>query len=465
MDSHILDKKYAYLVIKYSDYIADFIYARIVNDDKISKDTEKDIAYILTFSNNALQKYYVEDFSSIYDQINIYNDIYFNSWVFDIWCVLLFQSLGDTLGYKNGEWEFNKGERADPEYANDMIYEYISLGGINDMSITNWKASDDTILYITTMQVLMEPLHSINEFGEKLQLAYIDAIPKIADRHPGETTMRSLNIQKFIAWDKLPYDKDALGNGSAMRSGCIGLFYPGKPNRKRLIALATECSRITHNSAPAILASITTALFTAYSLEKVPVAHWPHKLLKLLQSEKIDRYIKQSRPDDYHQFARDKVIFYGQWDKYIKKRFSGLKPLLDIRIFKHPVLRIKYFSENHSKGHLDNPGGGAIDSIIMAYDALLESNGSLEKLIVYSILHHGDSDTVGSIAMSWFGGVYNIRKNHDVANNLFMELEYINTYQSLITDEKFQYRLINVFNRDLKLHYARKYYNKFVLKI
>lgn len=431
------------------------------NSDK--KKIKNYVKHIEDVTFDYLHRYYITNFVYDYSEINVYDDDYFNAFIFQIMVVPLYQSLGDTLGYKNGEWEFNRGQiKTDPEFANDMIYEYISLGGINDMSIVNWKSSDDTILYYATCQVLMGPLTSINDFGEKIRESYLKQLPKIADRHPGELTMRSLNIQKFIAWDKLPYDKNALGNGSAMRSGGIGLFYPGKPNRTRLIILAVESSRITHNSAPAILASVTAALFTAYGIERVPVSDWPHKLLKLLQSGKIDDYMKESRPNEYQDYERDKELFVGQWERYVQKRFSGTTPLLDIRIFKHPVARIKYFTENHSKGHLDNPGGGAIDAVIMAYDALLESNGSLEKLVVYAILHHGDSDTVGSIAMSWFGTMYNTPKNYELVGRLFAELEYTEIYQEFYSDETsdgdpiFQRRMIKVYYHDMYLHYARK---------
>jgi len=405
----------------------------------------------------SMQSYHLPEFIKEYENIYLNEYIYFNAWMFYVMVIPMYQSLGDTIGYNNGKWEFNRGQQnMGPEYANDMIYEYISLGGINDMSITNWHASDDTILYMATIHVLSDHIVTIDEYGTKLQKAYIDTLPTITDRAPGETTMRSLNIQKFIKWDKLPYDKDAVGSGASMRSGAIGIFYPGRPNRKRLIALAIETSRITHNSATAMLGSITSALFTAYAIERVPVAHWPHKLLKLIQSTKIDEYLEKSRPDEYKDYVRDKVIFYGQWEKYIRKRFSGLTPLLDIKIFKHPVARSKYFAENHSKGHMDNPGGCSDDSVIMAYDALLESGPSLEKLIVYSILHYGDSDTVGSIALSWFGAVYNSLKNYRMVDKLFKELEYYKELKGLFLTKNVQDKMLKAYYHDMYIHYGRK---------
>ncbi len=60
-------------------------------------------------------------------------------------------SLSITWRYNwlhNGKWEFNFGEKnVGPEFTNELIYDFISQGGINDMSIVNKIVSDDTILY------------------------------------------------------------------------------------------------------------------------------------------------------------------------------------------------------------------------------------------------------------------------------------------------------------------------------
>ena len=372
----------------------------------------------------------------------------FLDWWFTAMVIPFYQSLGDTIGYKNGDWEFTDKD------TNELIYEFIHLGGINDISIVNWMSSDDTILYMATLGVLSKKIHNINEFGEKLRTAYLDTLPLIETRHPGETTMRSLDVQKNIEWNKLPYSSRDIGAGAAMRSGCIGIFFPGKHNRKKLISLAIESSRITHNSATAILGSIVAALFTAYALERVPINHWPHKLLDLLRSDKIDKYMEESRPNEYKLFVRDKVIFIGQWEKYVNRRFSGLKPKLDLKMMRNPVLRYDYLSKNFSKG-CDMPGACGDDCVIFAYDALLESGPVVEKLVIYSILNPGDSDTVGSIAMSWFGAYYHSLKNQLILESKFEELEFY--------DKLFNFYGINatkmakVYYYDMYLNTARKY--------
>ncbi len=52
--------------------------------------------------------------------------------------------------------------------------------------------------------------------------------------------MQSLEAQKICTMDKLKYNSKAIGNGSAMRSGCIGLFYPGK-------AIDVNCLNLLQN--------------------------------------------------------------------------------------------------------------------------------------------------------------------------------------------------------------------------
>lgn len=374
----------------------------------------------LSCSKNNTKKNKKEKNKKLHDKLS---DDFFRKFI-NVIAIPYYQSLGDTLGYRDGLWEFNEGNiSAGPEYINEMIYDFFHLGGIVDINISRWKSSDDTIFYMATLDVLARGFENIDDFGRKIRLAYLGCTTLVINRDPGIITIDSLKIQETIEWNELPYNSKNIGNGAAMRSGCIGIFFLGKQNRKKLIKLAIESSRITHNSAIAILGSITSALFTAYALEKVPINLWPHKLIKLLSSEKIDNYIKKTRPPDFSFFQRDKHVFIGQWKKYIDLRFSGTEPRVNIRIMINPVQRFKYLKENFSK-NCRVPGGCGDDAVIMAYDALLQSNGAIEKLILYAILHPGDSDTVGSIAFSWFGGFYHSLKYEQILSPLFQNLEY-----------------------------------------
>ena len=403
------------------------------------------------------------------------NRMSFQGWMDIVYMIPLCQSLGDTLGYNNGKWEFNYDDpNAGPEYVNELIAEFIHLGGINDISITNWKASDDTILYMVTHEVItsqyekmmidknnfIETKIDIDNYGKQLKNAYIESLPLIQNRDPGIVTVNSLNIQKNIEWDRLYYDKSAIGNGSVMRCGCIGILYPGSHNRKFLIALAIESSRITHNSATAILGSIVAALFTAYAVEKIAINLWPNKMLKLLKSGIVDEYMKLSRPSEYELFRRDKIFFIQKWDNYTELLFSGIHPT-DMKIMINPVERYKYLKENFSIG-CDIAGGCADDCLIMAYHALLQCNGVFEKIVVYSILHPGDSDTVGSVALSWYSAYYTSPKIIELVAYRFEGLEFFDRINTHFMSDEYQQIMVRVFFYDMYLSISMKILKKIV---
>lgn len=431
----------------------------------IDKSTTSEMIDKYTFKNSNLYGK-SERLKDLEERFREYQD--FVDFAYNAFNIMYYQSLGDTLGYYNGNWEFNYGNvHAGPEFANEMIYEFISFGGINDISIKNWFCSDDTILYYETFEVVYDTYINssdeeidIDKYGNDLKEAYLNVKNKISDRHPGKVTMDSLDALQNIGWNELPYNSRHIGNGSAMRTGSIGIFFPGKSNRERLIMLAVECSRITHNSAIAILGSVTAALFTAYSLEKIPIELWPSKLLKLLESKIIDEYMMNSRPKDYSRYIQDKVIFVSKWRNYANLRFTGTRPRTDMRFMINPVERYRWLVDNFSKG-CDFPGGCADDCLIMAYDAFLQSEGTYEKLIVYAMLHPGDSDTVGSIASSWFGGYYDSIRNQAFLSSKFNELEYNDQFDDNFFDNHV-YNLIPIYYRDIYLNIARKYIKQVV---
>ena len=86
------------------------------------------------------------------------------------------------------------------------------------------------------------------------------------------------------------------------------------------------------------------------------------------------------------QFNENLISFY----KY-KKKISR----------KFPAERSKYYNQFSARKKDMYPGAGGDDSVIIAYDCLMDSDGSWDKIVFYSMLHVGDSDTTGMI-----GGYY-----------------------------------------------------------
>lgn len=340
-------------------------------------------------------------------------------------CMVL-HALGDTIGFKNGDWEFNYGQtNLTPEVSNDRLFEFIELGGINQINLKNWIVSDDTIMHIATAESLLENYKSINDFGNILAKKYVESFKDMNNRWHGEWTKKSIpKLESGTKWNELPYDTRAGGNGGAMRACCIGLIYHGKKRRSDLIAMSIEAGRVTHNYVVGYLGSLVSALFTAYAIEKVEIARWPFKLIALFKSGKIESYLKKTR--GYDDYMRDKDIFIDRWQKYIAYRYLG-KQLRFNKARRSPAYRSQSYIDNFSikkKGENEFPGDMGQDSVIIAFDSLVDAAHepvAWEKLVVYSMLHLGDSDTTGAIAAAWYGAMFGFL---DIPSNNLKYLEY-----------------------------------------
>jgi hypothetical protein len=67
----------------------------------------------------------------------------------------------DTIGFKNGEFEFNNNLKANTPSQASLIsyintYHYFILGGTNKMSLLNLRASDDTLLLLSTGYAVLD---------------------------------------------------------------------------------------------------------------------------------------------------------------------------------------------------------------------------------------------------------------------------------------------------------------------
>lgn len=331
---------------------------------------------------------------------------------------MILHAVADTIGFKNGEWEFNYSKSTITlETTLELLFEFIALGGINGIDLKDWRVSDDTIIHIAIAKTLIDTkLNKIKKikkmtpemamsFKVNLVQAYNDIHDdeeKGIERAPGETTNKY--IEKFEGGHdgrNLPYDKLSGGNGAAMRCPCIGLAFCGEENRDTLINIAIESSRLTHNSAIGYLGGLTTALFTAWAIEGIDIIKWPFMLIELLNSKKVRKYIKDN------QYERDDYDTYiNYWKKYIDTRFDDYKPITS-RAHNNLIFRSRYNYENFTR---DTPstfiGESGYSATIMAYDSLLDAEDKWEKLIIYAAIHFGDGDTVGAIAGALYGALY-----------------------------------------------------------
>lgn len=350
-------------------------------------------------------------------------------------------ALADTIGFKNGEWEFNYFQSdITLNMTTELLYDFISLGGINGIDLKDWYVSDDTILNLAVAKGIYESkLKSSSEFKnmihnieQEMIIAFNEMIKDKAngvDRYYGATTYRYIKIiNKTDGKDDgrtLPYDKNSGGNGAAMRSGPIGLIYYGEKNRDKLIKTSIEVAELTHNSPYGYLGALVVSLFTAYALEEIDINRWPLLLIDVLESNDVKSYINKNKNNktitNITNEQEDYEKFINYWRKYIDTRFENGKPL-QTRSHKNLIFRSRYYYENFTKDTQSIfIGESGFCATIMAYDALVDCDGFWEKLIIYSALHLGDGDTVGAIAGFWYGAKYGFG---DVPDNNLKYLEF-----------------------------------------
>lgn len=346
-------------------------------------------------------------------------------------CIIL-HALGDTIGYKNSEWEF--GVRGNfTVKLTEKIYEFVELGGVNHVPKKGWKISDDTILHIALLKTLIEcskgkkmKIEIFNELFVKHLIKINDTEfkdPKI--RNPGIATLQSLDLLKSgVDWKNIAYDKYAGGSGASMRTLCLGLYFGN--NIDKLIEFSIESSRVTHNNTIGYLGGFVSAYFVNLACSKVPINLWPFKLLELLKDDSISKYIKKTR--GIKEYETSHVSFVAKWDRYVKDKFDNSKKIIKRKSNKNLICRNQYYYDNFGFKETVFPGGSGDDSVIIAYDSLVDCDGIWEKLVFYSMLHSGDTDTTGCIAAGLYGSYYGFG---DVNLKLLLNIEGIDHIYSL----------------------------------
>ena len=333
--------------------------------------------------------------------------------------IMILHALGDTLGFKNGDWEFNYHDKEKLEvldYVNEMIYEFIDLGGINGIDISNWKVSDDTFLHIAVAKGLTHKDKIIKYTKKYLQEETESMLKDKTNRYIGITTEKY--IKKFTKdYDarNAKYDYMGGGNGGAMKALIIGACF--KNDLKELIKTSITISQLTHNNAFGYLAGMTSALFTSLALQKIEIKKWVSILLKELNSQEVKNFLSLENLEQIY----DHQTYIKYWLKYYDTKFDKNGEPIKNRSFANPMHRIRYYHDNFFKDTLSQQiGSSGYLCMIMAYDALLDCDGKWEKLVVYSILHSGDSDTIGAIAGGLYGAFYGFG---DVPINLLKNIE------------------------------------------
>ena len=345
--------------------------------------------------------------------------------------LFVLHALGDTIGFKNGDWEFNYNKETDLSSILEFVYEFIDLGGVNGIILKGWRVSDDTLYH---MAIALALLHFEDKIDDKFILQLKNSlilvhnrlvhekIDESIKRYPGYATEKY--IQKFDLDEKISYDPATGGNGAAMRNLCVGAAFHKEEQIEMLVDVSIVSSKLTHNSPLGFLAGMTSAYFVSLAISGTHIFKWPSLLIDLLNSDMVKKHIDMTNND----VLMDYMMYIKYWKQYIESRFLNEEPLKK-KIFTNLMYRIKYYYQNFVQDtKADAIGGSGFCAMIMAYDCLVDCDGKWEKLIFYSMLHPGDSDTVGAIAGGMYGALYGFG---DVPNQMLDYLEEKNEILSI----------------------------------
>ncbi len=237
----------------------------------------------------------------------------------------------------------------------------------------------------------------------------------------------SITFRSIKSWDDKTdqrharYNMYSGGNGCSMRTFPIGIAYHKDEDLDILIDTSITTSKLTHNSPIGFLGGFITAYFIKLALNNIAIEKWPFMVIDMLESDKIKSYIDRDNDNIYMDYRNSVKV----WKKYVDLFFSEDKKPLKLKTSENLISRFKIMYDiDKSLLEIENykniAGGNGQSAIIMAYNAVLDCDGNWEKLVYYSMLHGGDSDTVGAIAAGFYGAIYGLS---NVPEHLLKHLE------------------------------------------
>ena len=143
---------------------------------------------------------------------------------------IILHSLGDTIGFKNGDLEMqiykNKEKRKNltendlESITSENIWEFIKMGGITGYSIDGHMSSDDTISNFSLIESLLSNFKKNKDLYKNVSNTLVSNYNKYKKgRNWGIALEKNINrLEKNMKWNELEYNFEKYGgSGASMR--------------------------------------------------------------------------------------------------------------------------------------------------------------------------------------------------------------------------------------------------------
>ncbi len=332
---------------------------------------------------------------------------------------LNYAMFGDIIGYQNGILKYNKNfdgilnkDKNKHDYielssiqCNYMLFKYVNNNMFNGLvyenKYYNFIPSSNTVIHLIIAKELISTPNNKD---------FIKNIKKnIKNYYNNDKQKKERDYNKYIINnlnnDDNTYDINQNLSNSACYTMIVGIIYN---DYDKIIDICFDIGLLLNKNGIAILGCITSALFINFVYNDITITDWITILLKLLKSKKIKNKFNLD-----NNFILDLNLFIHNWEKYYKLKFNNKKYIVYSNAFDEPSNRFQFYFNNFTNNKKEfYPGNLGDDCLIMVYDILIESSldisqnkyfSQLEKLIVKSILHTGNSCNIATILFSLYG--------------------------------------------------------------
>lgn len=347
---------------------------------------------------------------------------------------LIMSILGDIIGFKYKE-NTKKNDRRPlkKSFGNSFIdkgrgialnnvFNFLRYGGTYYLYDNNY--SINSLILFATIKGLKN-----NNFEENCKKEYIKMFDMFTEKKLYDSL--GINNKHYMAFKNLKSDRESVfstednDSMAIIRAIPFGLILHKKDEQEKLIKEIILNIKLTHYNNSTFLAAITLGMFITYSLNKIDIEKWGHKIVNYLSSSEFDIIIKEMKLYD-QQFFTDKEDYISMWKQYLSDNFiqkgnSNPKYIPNPNKILPPDKALIYYYIHENQDEFVY-GIRADEAILIAYDALLLSDEHWQTMIMIGVLGPTDNSVLGTICGALYGVQY---KNNDMQINKYSDEDWI----------------------------------------